>query len=329
VRRAVVPWLLAALAVIAAGTGVVLLLNATAFSAASFVRVYLDAVARGDATGALAMPGVTADADLRLDLLTDGTQLGLADLREVSVEPSAESGEDGILNVAFSWVSPEGAGQTTFAVQQIGTRFGIFPEWGFAESPVAELSLTVEHDERFEVNGVSTTSEVAASEAVGYAVLVPGVYRVDHHSTYLRADAVTVTADQPGSRLDATLDVQPAAAFVEKLSAEVRMLLGTCATQDVLFPTACPLGQPVNDRTVSVPEWSIVEYPEITIEPGAEFGTWVVPGSPFTAHLVVDIQSLFDGTVRTFDEDLPFVARYLVTILADDETLRIVPLLDD
>jgi len=325
----VVPWLIAGLVAIAAGMGVVLLLNATTFGAASFVRVYLEALARGDATGALGMPGVTADANLRLDLLTDSAQLGLTDLREVSVEPSAEPGDDGILNVAFSWVSPEGGGQTTFAVRQIGTRFGVFPEWGFAESPVAELSLTIEHEERFEVNGVAAVTEVAASEPVGYAVLVPGVYRVDHHSTYLRADAVTVTAEQPGSRLDATLDVQPAAAFVERLSAEVRERLGDCATQEVLFPTACPLGQPVNDRIVSEPEWSIVEYPEITVVPGAEFGTWLVPSSPFTAHLTVDIQSLFDGSVTTFDEDLPFVARYVVTILADDETLQMVPLLDD
>ena len=331
-RRAVVPWLVAGLLAIAVGTGVVLLLNATTFGPASFVRVYLEAVARGDATGALGMPGVTADADLRVDLLTDSAQLGLTDLREVSVEaaPDAEAGAeaDGILNVTFSWVSPEGAGQSTFAVQQIGTRFGLFPAWGFAESPVAELSLTVEHDERFEVNGVVATTDVAAPAPVGYAVLVPGVYRVDHHSTYLRADEVTVLADRPSSRLPVTLDVQPAAAFIDRVSAQVRDLLGGCATQDVLFPTACPLGQVVNDRIVSEPEWSIVEYPEITLEPGAEFGTWAVPDAPFTAHLLVDIQDLYDGSVSTFDEDLPFIARYLVTIGRDDETLQVVPLLD-
>ncbi len=154
-RRGVVPWLIAGILAIAAGAGVVLLLNATTFGAASFVRVYLEAVARGDATGALGMPGVTADADLRLDFLTDSAQLGLTDLQEVSVEPGDR--RNGILNVTFSWVSLEGAGESTFAVQQIGTRFGVFAEWGFAESPVAEISLVVAHDERFEVNGVSAT----------------------------------------------------------------------------------------------------------------------------------------------------------------------------
>jgi len=329
VRRAVVPWLVAGLLTIAAATGVVLALNATAFGPAAFVRVYLEAIARGDATGALGMPGVTADADLRTDLLTDDAQLGLGQLREVSVVPSGEPGSDGILNVTFSWLSLDGPGQTTFAVQQIGTRFGMFAEWGFAEPPLAELSLLVEHDQRFDVNGVTAVTGVAAPLPVGYAVLVPGVYRIDHHSTYLEAAAVTVIADRAGSELPATLDVQPAVAFVERLTTDVHELLTSCTAQEVLFPTACPLGHVVNNRIVSTPEWSIVEYPEITVEPGAEFGTWEVTDAAFIAHLVVDIQNLYDGSVSTFDDDLPFVARYLVTILADDETLQLVALLDE
>jgi hypothetical protein len=327
VRRAVVPWLVAALFAIAVATGVVLLLNATTFGPAAFVRVYLDAVARGDATGALGMPGVTVDPDLRADFLTDGAHLGLAQLREVSVEPAVEPGADGILNVTFSWLSPDGPGQTTFAVHQIGTRFGMFAEWGFAQPPVAELSLTVQHDERFDVNGVAAITEIAAPAPVGYAVLVPGVYRIDHTSTYLEAAAVTVLADQPGSQLAAALDVQPAAALVERVTTEVHQLLTGCATQEVLFPTACPLGSVVENRIVSDPEWSIVEYPELTIDPGPQFGTWVTD-APFTAHLVVDIQNLFDGSVTTFDQDLPFEARYLITIRSD-ETLQILPLLDE
>lgn len=321
-------WLVAGLFALAAGTGVVLLLNATTFGPAAFVRVYLEAIARGDATGALEMAGVTVDAGARDDFLTDDAQLGLLNLREVSVEAADNREADGILNVTFSWVSPDGPGQTTFAVKPIGARFGLFTEWGFVQSPVATLSLVVEHDQRFDVNGVAATSDLFAAEPVEYALLVPGVYRVDHRSTYLEAAQVTVTADQPGSDLAATLNVLPAPTFIERVAAEVRAQLAECATQDVLFPTACALGYPVNNRVASTPAWSIVEYPEITVEPGAQFGTWAVPDAPFTARLVVDIQSLYDGSVNTFDGELPFVARYLVTILADDETLQLTPVLD-
>jgi hypothetical protein len=150
------------------------------------------------------------------------------------------------------------------------------------------------------------------------------VYRVDHHSRYLEAAAVEMVVDRPGSQLRATVDVQPADAFLEQLTAQVRASLDECVTQGVLFPTGCPMGHAVADRVASTPVWSITEYPDPTVAPGAELGTWVVDAS-FIAHLTVDIRSIFDGSVATFDQDLPVVAGYLVTIGADDETLRVEP----
>ena len=73
--------------------------------------------------------------------------------------------------------------------------------------------------------------------------------------------------------------------------------LDRCATQDVLFPTGCPFGQSVENRVVSTPKWSIVEYPTVQVEPGDDFDSWVVPSASGTAHLVVDVQSLFDGSI--------------------------------
>ena len=71
-RRAVVAWMLVVVLAIGAGAGVVVALNATAFGAAGFVRIYLDALSRGDAAGVLALPGVTVDPGLRDDFLGDG-----------------------------------------------------------------------------------------------------------------------------------------------------------------------------------------------------------------------------------------------------------------
>ena len=93
---------------------------------------------------------------------------------------------------------------------------------------------------------------------------------------------------------------------------KVDAYLDECATQEVLFPTGCPFGQPIENRVVSTPEWSIADYPDIRIEAGGEFETWVVPTTSGTAHLVVEVQSLFDGSVSTFDEDVPFDVDYLI-----------------
>jgi len=318
----VVAWGVVFALALGVAAGAVLVLNATAFGAAGFVRVYLEAVARGDAAGALAMPGVTAESGLRDDFLVDGALAEIAGLREVSVV----AGGGGTEVVTFAWSVGDSDAESSFTVERVGSRLGLFPEWAFAVPPVATLELTVEHDERFDLNGIAAETGVTA-EPVGYAVLVPSVYRVDHSSTYLQARAIDVVADDPAAVIDATLDVQPADALLEQITTEVREHLTECATQEVLFPTACALGRAIPNRIVSTPEWSIVEHPELAVEPGIDFGTWLVAGEDGVAHLTVDVQSLFDGSVSTLDEDVPFTATYLVTIEADDATLRIQPLL--
>jgi hypothetical protein len=318
VRRAVVAWLVVAAIAIGAGVGAVVALNATVFGAAGFVRVYLEAIARGDAEGALGMPGVTVEPDVRAEFLIDEALSGLTGLGEVSVAP----GGDGTEVVTVTWTAGETESTSRFTVERTGSRLGLFPEWAFAVSPITELRLTVEHDERFALNGVATTAD-AGGEPVAYAVLTPGVYRLDHASTYLQARAVDVVADTPASAVDATLEVLPNDTLRDRVAADVREHLAECATQEVLFPTGCPFGRAIPNRVVSAPQWSIVENPELAVEPGAEFGTWRVTAEDAVAHLVVDVQSLFDGSISALDEDIPFTATYVVTIGADDATLRV------
>lgn len=319
-RRVVVAWLVVAALAFGAGAVAVVGLNATVFGAAGFVRVYLEAIARGDAAGALGMPGVAVDPGIRDDFLVDDALAGLDGLGDFSVA----SGSRGTEVVTVAWTEGDTASASRFTVERTGSRLGVFPEWAFAVSPVATLSLTVENDERFDLNGVAATSEAGP---VDYAVLAPGVYRVDHTSRYLQARAVDVVVDTPSAATGATLEVLPTDALRDRVETEVREHLRACATQQVLFPTGCPLGRAIPNRVVSTPEWSIVEYPELTLEPGGEAGIWLVPPADAVAHLVVDVQSLFDGSVSTLDEDVPVTASYVVTIAADDTTLRILPVL--
>lgn len=319
-RRAVLGWIAVLALVAGTATAGVLVLGATVFGAAGFVRVYLDAVARGDAAGALALPGVTAAPGLRTELLADDVLAGF-ELGALAERPGA----DGTVLVTATWTAGDVDAVTTFTVVRTGSRVGLFPEWRFAVSPVATLELAVAHDERFDVNGVAARSGVAAPDAVAYAVLVPGVYRVDHHSRYLRADAIDLVATRPDSTIGATLEVEPADALVELVTGLVHDDLRECAEQEVLFPTGCPLGHPITDLVASPPEWSIVELPEIALEPDAEFGVWRVPPVTVVAHLRVDVRSLFDGSVTTFDEELRSTAAYRVTLLDDDTAVRLDP----
>ncbi len=310
--RRVLPWFVAFVLAIATGGGTVVALNATVFGPGDFVRVYLDALARGDAESALALPGV--DAEGADDLLLDDDALsGLTDIRQVS---DIDLGE-GRHRVTVDWTAPSGSGTTAFEVERVGTRLGLFPEWGFAVSPVARLTLDVLHDPRFSVNGMDGTTGRVAAGAVEYAVLVPGSYLFGHETLFLQAEDLTLLVDEVGAVLDATLDVQDGPAFATALADEVREHLTECTTQHVLFPTGCPFGKSISNRVISDPVWTMVSFPELEIEPGTEFGTWRAGPGSGTAHLVVDVRSLFDGAVSTLDEDVAFAVTYTGRIDGD------------
>lgn len=320
--RTPIRWLVAVVIAGAVCAGAVAIVNATVFGPGAFVGIYLDAVARGDADGALSLPGVDAPASASASggvvddlLLTAPALSGLTGIRQVS---DTEIG-GGAHRVVMAWESPHGSGTTAFEVAPVGSRFGIFPEWGFRVSPMATVSLAVEHDPRFFANRLSTATDAAApgsgsSAPRDYAVLVPGSYVFGHDTPYLTAETVTVLADEVGGVSDAAVDVQAGPAFIAQLDETVRASLDACTTQTVLFPTGCPFGQPISDRVASDPVWSIATYPAMAIEPGDDFATWQVEPTPAVAHLVVEVRSLFDGSIDTFDRDVPFEVSYVITI---------------
>jgi hypothetical protein len=311
-RRAILSWLAALVIAVLAGAGAVLALNATVFGAGGFVSVYLDALARGDISDALSLPGVDTHGADGL-LLQDGTSAGLSGIHQLSDEERA-----GAHWVTMAWTSPHGSSTTTFEVKRIGTRFGLFPQWGFAVSPLATVSLSVRNDARFTVNGVQETAPTHSSEAVDYAVLVPGSYTFGHSSTLLTAAPQTVIADTVGQSLTAIVQPQANERFVTAVTAEVHRQLDACATQTVLFPTGCSFGQSIPNRVSGPPVWTIEHYPAIRIVAGSDFGTWAIPSTPGTAHLKVGVTSLLDGTVSAFDQDVPFRLRATITVGADD-----------
>ena len=311
-RRAILPWLAAVVIAALAGAVTVVALNATVFGAGGFVSVYLDALARGDVSDALSLPGVDPRGTDQA-LLQDGTLSGLSGIHQLSDE---ERG--GAHWVTVGWSSPHGSGTTTFEVRRIGTRFGLFPEWGFAVSPLATVSLSVTNDARFTLNGVQEVTATHSDRPVDYAVLVPGSYSFAHRSTFLTAAPRIVVADTVGQNLTATVQPEADAAFVAAVSAQVRTQLDACTHQTVLFPTGCSFGQAIENRVSGAPTWSIVHYPVIRIAAGSDFGSWAIPSTPGTAHLTVAVTSLLDGSVSAFDQDVPFQLRATIAFGAGD-----------
>ena len=114
------------------------------------------------------------------------------------------------------------------------------------------------------------------------------------------------------------VDIVANKAFVKDVREELDEYFTKCATQKVLLPTSCPFGKSFSNRVISTPQWSISKDPAITIIPNGNDGDWLVPYSVGGAHLKVKVQSLFDGSVSTFDSDVPFGIKYTIDVGSDD-----------
>lgn len=316
-RRVLITWGVAAALVIAGFFGTVLVLGATLYSPGGFVQGYLDALARHDADGALELAGVSVESgDASDELLVAGAMGELGDIRLVSDQTVA----DGSHLVTFAYVAGDAVAESTFQVRPAGSLLGLFPTWDFVTSPIGVLQVTPRHDARFTANGVPVTAP-AQDAATPYLVFTPSLTVLDHETAFLQADAVPALASEPGAGVIAAVDIRPNAAFITQVQTELGDYLDECATQEVLLPTGCPFGEEISNRIITSPQWSITDYPQVTLVPGPEPASWLMPRTTAAAHLVVEVRSLFDGSVSTFDEDVPFTTSYLVTFLDDDELL--------
>lgn len=317
-QHTIVVWTILLALLVGAFATAVLVLNSTLFSAGGFAGSYLAALQRHDLDEALSTPGVLGSSIAKNDLLVPAALGALDDIRMVSdVDEGA-----GVHTVTFEFELDDIAGHSVFQIQSTGHRLGLFETWSFLESPMAILAITPLHDARFAVNGVELVSGAGPGSPVPYQVLTPGRYVFDHESRYLEAQEVAVLATTPGTINRVSVDVRASASFVEQVQDEVNGFLDDCTTQTVLFPTGCPFGQELANRVESTPVWSMASYPEVTIEPGPEQGTWVIPNAQGAAHLTVDVRSLFDGTLSTFDEDVQFALSWILTIDGDQVDIR-------
>jgi hypothetical protein len=291
----------------------VIALNASLFSASGFVSSYLSALQRHDLAEVLSTPGVLGTSNASDELLTPAA---LGQLDDVSIVSDVDLGA-GIHEVAYTATLGTVTTSGTFQVEQEGNRFGVFSTWSFLQSPMGILRVTPLHDASFTVNGVDVTSPNGPSIGAAYEVLAPGFYTVGHESGYLTATPVDASVANPGSVVSVSLDIQATELFVSSIQTQVDSFLDDCTKQQVLFPTGCPFGQELSNRVESTPVWSMARYPEITVEPGNDPGTWVVSQAQGAAHLKVEVRSLFDGTLSTFDEDVQFALNWVMTINGD------------
>ena len=313
-RRVLVSWLVVFAVLIAAFIATITMLDNTVYSAHGFVSSYFDALNRHDAATARQLPGVRAPSGVSTDLLTDGALGTISHIRLVR----DEAGAGGIHTVEFAYRLGARTETSTFSIVATTPFLGLFSRWSFARSPLATVAVSTPRDPRFRVNGNPEVSTVSHTASQPFVVFTPGLYTFDSKSTYLAATPVSVPVTEPASVTPVRVEAEANALFVSEVKKELAQYYVKCATQTVLLPTSCPFGKSFSNRVVSTPAWSMVSDPAVTIEPLGETGNWLVPQSTGEAHLVVKVQSLYDGKITSFDADVPFTVSYQITIASDD-----------
>lgn len=308
-RRYVTTWAVVFSLILVGFAATVIALNVTVFSASGFVNSYLGALERRDAAGALALPGVTVPGQPARELLQSDALGELSGIR--IVDDVDEGGGTHRVTVAFDVGGSDG--ESEFLVEHTGARLGFFSAWRFAQTPMSTLQITPLGATRFEANGISVESAGGPGNPVAYGVLTPGIFSLSHDSELLTAEREDIIVLDPGARASVAVDAQANERFTKLVQDELDSALDTCAEQEVLQPTGCPFGQRITNRVEGVPEWSMTTYPQVTIVRGDQPGTWAVPETAGAARLTVGVRSLFDGTVSTFDEDVPFTVSYVIS----------------
>lgn len=295
------------------------------YGPSAFVVRYLDLLSAGRAADALRIPGVAIDRETLekagIDPSASEAMLrrsALAPLTDVKVE--SEKPADGGTAVTVSYQASGHSGTSTFLIEQDGWA-GVTPNWRFTTSPLAVIDLTVRGADQFAVNGFEVDRrqvsalgpEAGALDPLPLLVFTPGLYSVTVDTPIATASGHGVLADTPLAVTPLDVQTEPTEEFVKVVQQQVEQFLTECTTQEVLQPTACPFGLRVTNRITAPPKWSIASQPQVTVIP--DEGHWQIPTTEAVAHIDVEIQSLFDGSIAPLSEDVPFQLNGTIVIL--------------
>ncbi|MFF7682339.1 hypothetical protein ACFZA2_06195 [Microbacterium sp. NPDC007973] len=318
--------LIAVLLVAALGAGAASLYREF-YSPRAFVLHYLELLQEHRTAEALAVPGVAVDsAELEARGLpaTASEALlrpeALTTVTDATVTDETVDGDQA--RVTVSYTAGGYSGTTTFAIEHDPGE-GVLPRWRFARSPLSVMELNVGGSMRFSVNGFEVDkrqvsidgADADPSADVPLLVFSPGLYSVAVDTAISATPGVAVLADAPLVGIPVEVQAEPTEDFIGVVQDRVEGFLTACAEQKVLQPTGCPFGFTVRNRIDGAPTWSIVEQPVVTVVPDG--AGWRIPSAKAVAHIDVEIRSIFDGSVRTVEEDVPFRVDGQITVLPD------------
>ncbi len=295
---------------IAAAVVVIWLVNAKVYGPAKQVENYFQALQDGD--GALALGILNAEVPEANAALLDADALraSTAGLEVLGMEEVSTS-MDGRTNVVVNYRLDGAEQQSTFELEQTGTRWMFFDEWSFRPQDLPTVRVNAPNQNEAQLNGARVLLPEGSNT---FAAFYPSRVAASYTSGYFEAPEQSAVLAGPGDSVDLTLRSQATEELVKTVDARVREFLDNCAgEQNRLAPPGCPFYHLTDNRVEPPITWEILEYPTVEISPAD--GHWVLAPLQGKARVSATQTDLFSGAQSPLieEKDFTFGARLSVT----------------
>ncbi|MDZ4089892.1 MAG: hypothetical protein U1D68_01615 [Arthrobacter sp.] len=317
-------WLLVLMLAVAGGIVAVNVVNNTLASPQQPVREYLDALQKGEGEKALGL--LRASVPQSNAAMLDGTALQTATARISGIKyGEAEDRGNNQVMVPVDYTIDGSELRTEFLLERSGTEWLFFHTWAIVPAALPVLDVTVVNASEATLNGVPVNMPNGRNS---FAVFYPGEYEASLAGEYFSAAPTTATVpgrDVPVAPLN--LMTEATDGLKEAVGSKVNEFLDTCADtadKEQKLQPDCPFYHTTNNRVIDgTIDWSISEYPTISIEPFG--GRWVVAPLNGKARIEAQQVDLFTGAVTYVNNvhDFSFTTRLDI----DADTVKVTPLL--
>jgi hypothetical protein len=310
-------WLLGLMLVGAAFMGTVTVLNSSRYAPEHQVGLYLDALRAGDGGTALGLLNASVPSGADPTLLDgDALRRSTAAVQEVRIGDARETGADRV-EVPVTYALDGAQATTVFELERVRRTWGFFDVWRFEEGVLPAVELSAPDTVQAAVNGTDVgLPEGRARLASFYPASITAGYQGRYFAAPEQRIGIVDGSTPPPPIGLATEATPELAAAVED---RVREFLDSCAEQSVFQPAGCPFAYPTNERLAGDLEWSITEYPSVSISP--DDGGWALAPLQGTAQIDTLLLDFFSGAVRQVSEPVPFEFDAGLTVSGDSITV--------
>ncbi|WP_144791068.1 hypothetical protein [Kocuria palustris] len=318
VRRAIGLWLvLLVLAMIAAWI-TISLVNKYMYGPETDVRAYFENLQEGDGGRALGL--LNAEAHIDDDaVLLDGDPLARAteSLEDLEVTTVSQSSEEAVVRADFTLDGQPHSSE--YRLVPVDTQWGFFTVWGFEESVLPTVSVSMPGASSADLNG---TSAALPDSQQDFAAFPPGVYSASYASRWIDTEPASVVLTDEAQHESIELEATPSAALETEVSRQIAADLAECTEQSSLYPADCPFSHDFDGRVQGDVTWRITQQPDPAITIGADGGRdWAMAAAPGTAEVSFTSVDLFDGSTEKVTESVPFTYDGSLDVSGDTVTV--------